>query len=312
MSFLVNLHRVIKSGFLNFWRNGVVSLASILVYTVALFIIVAVFLGSAVFGATLEQIKDKVDITVYFKLDSLPADMERLADNMRKLPEVKEVILKDESVVLAEFKETHANEPLILQSLDELDGVNPLRAELNIKASDPSEYVSIHNYLQNESPILDANTKEDIIDKINFDDNADTIKRFTSVTKSVERLGLVLSILAAFIAILVAFNTIRLAIYTSREEISVMRLVGADDNYIRGPFIVEGILYGIVASLFTIALYYPITKWVSGTTENFYGGINLFDYYINNLPYLLLITIALGILLGIIASTLAVRRYLKV
>ena len=312
MSFFVDLQRIAKSGFLNFWRNGVVSLASILVYTVTLFVVITLVLGSAVFNATLAEIKDKVDITIYFKIDAAESEILRLKDAVVARSEVKEVVYKTRGEVLDEFRTAHANDPLILQSLDELGADNPLRAELTIKAKDPTQYGAIVKYLEGESSSLEVNRGSTVIDKINFEDNEVAIKRFTAVTNSIEDLGLVAALIAAFIAVLVAFNTIRLAIYTSREEISVMRLVGAGDNYIRGPFIVEGILYGLVSGLFTLAIYYPISKWISTSTENFYGGINLFDYYIRNLPLLFAIVMGAGVLLGIIASFLAVRRYLRV
>src|SRR3989344_5413091 len=154
MSLFVDLERIAKSGFLNFWRNGVVSLASILVYTVALFIVAALFLGSAAFNATLAEIKDKVDITVYFKLDASAGEIERIKNAVESLPEVKEAVYKTREEVLEEFKKTHENDPLILQSLGELEGENPLRAELNIKATDPSEYVAVVNFLEGDSGVL--------------------------------------------------------------------------------------------------------------------------------------------------------------
>ena len=114
------------------------------------------------------------------------------------------------------------------------------------------------------------------------------------------------------IAILVVINTISLTIFSSREEIGVMRLVGASNTYIRGPFVVTGIMYGVVASFLTLVIFYPITKVVSSTTKNFFGGINLFEYYIANVYKILLIFLVTGILLGTISSYLAVKKYLKI
>lgn len=311
MSLTTDFLRITKSGFINFWRNGVVSLASILVFTVTLFIIGSLLLGSAVFNSVLVQAKDKIDVTVYFKEDAEESEMLALRDSIASLPEVKSAEYKSSEEVLAEFKEDHEDNSAILQSLVELEGENPLLAELNIKAHNPSEYASIVNYLEGEN-VVSGGVGVDIVDNVNFEDNRLAIEKFTLVTTSVERLGLYISILAALIAILVAFNTIRLAIYTSREEIGVMRLVGANNNYIRGPFVVEGIMYGIVASIVTLAIFYPITKWISVSTQNFYGAVDLFEYFIANFPLLFLVFISTGVLLGAISSFLAVRRYLKI
>ena len=311
MSIFIITQRVIKTGFINFWRNGVVSLASVLVFTVTLFVIGILILGSAVLEASLDQLKDKVDVTVFFSIDADTTSMDSVAQQVRTLPEVREAVFKSREDVLAEFRGQHADDSLILQSLDELEGENPLRAELNIRAQDPSQYQSIVNFLQNESTISIVGGAG-VIDKINFEDNRITIERFTQIIASVEQLGLYISILSIFITVLVIFNTIRLGIYTAREEISVMRLVGASNSYIRGPFIIEGILYGLIGAFFTLAILYPITGWVSRGTGNFYGGIDLFNYYINNFPILFAVLVGAGVIIGVISSALAVRRYLKI
>ena len=123
-------------------------------------------------------------------------------------------------------------------------------------------------------------------------------------------MGIAIIIVMAVISIVIVFNTIRLAIYTSREEIGVMRLVGADNRFIRGPFIVEGTLYGFASAIVSLIIFYPVTAWLGGATERFFGGINVFDYYIQNFGQIFLIIVATGIILGAISSYFAVRRYL--
>ncbi|MAZ41137.1 hypothetical protein CL654_03410 [bacterium] len=313
MAMFLNLQRVIKSGFIAFWRNGTVSLASLLVFTVTLFVIGGLLLGSAVFDAALTQIKGKVDVTVYIQPDTFETDILSLKQSIEQLPEVKEVVYKSSEEVLAEFRITHANDSLILQSLDELGGENPLRAELNIAAQDPRELGSIVTFLENES-IISRNNGAGIIEKISSQNekNQEAIDRFIDFTNTVETLGLYIAIFTALITVLVTFNTIRLAIYTSKDEISVMKLVGASDNYVRGPFIVEGIMYGVFSAFFTLALLYPVTRWISPLTKDFFGSINLFEYYISNFPMIFLILVGVGAVLGIVSSLLAIRRYLKV
>ena len=101
-------------------------------------------------------------------------------------------------------------------------------------------------------------------------------------------------------------------LYISREEIAIMRLVGANNTFVRMPFVVEGIMYGMVAAIVSTALFYPVTLWLRGATEDFYGGIDLFRYYITNLNQIFLILLGVGVALGAISSYLAVKRYLKV
>ena len=120
-----------------------------------------------------------------------------------------------------------------------------------------------------------------------------------------------MTITLIIISILITFNTIRLAIYISKDEIGVMRLVGAGNMYIRGPFVIAGIFYGIVAALITTGLFYPITLSIKRHTEDIYGGIDLFRYYISNFNQIFMIILVSGVALGAVSSYLAVRRYLK-
>ena len=138
------------------------------------------------------------------------------------------------------------------------------------------------------------------------------VDKLTKVINSSKNLGVSLSIVLIIISVLVSFNTIRLAIYTARDEISVMRLVGASSKNVTGPFIVEGIMYGIISSIVTVAIFYPFTYWLGPETESFFGGINIFDYYLSNFVSLFLILFIIGVFLGALSSFIAVRRYLKV
>lgn len=307
--FWTNTKRIIKSGFVNFWRNGVVSLSSILVMIVALFMIGSTILMTAFLNATLLELQDKIDVNVYFVTTADETDILAFKTSLETLPEVARVEYVSKDEALEAFKERHQNDELTLQALNEL-GDNPLRAVLNIKAHNPSQYDGIAGFLEQEE-VLSSETGVGIIDKVNYNDNKVVIERLTKMTNGIERIGFALTVVLILISILITFNTIRLAIYTSREEIAVMRLVGANNQYIRGPFLVEGTLYGIVAALITLALFYPLTDWLKGATSGFYGGIDLFNYYVNNFNQIFLIIMVSGMLLGSVSSFLAVKRYLK-
>jgi cell division transport system permease protein len=208
-----------------------------------------------------------------------------------------------------DFKKRHENDEFTLQALDEL-GENPLGATLNIKAKDPSQYESIVKFLDNESTLSSDGTS--IIDKVNYYQNKDAIDRLTNIINSANRLGVILTIFLIIISTLITFNTLRLVIYMSRDEIAVMRLVGASTNYIRGPFFVAGAIYGFISAIFTLILFYPITIWLGNTTENFFVGLNVFHYYTANFGQIFLVIVASGVAIGSVSSFLAVRKYLKV
>ncbi len=305
----INIKRIARSGFYGFWRNGFVSLSSILVMVVTLFVIGSIIFSGAILRGTMEQIKSKVDINVYFVKDASEDDILSFKTNLEKLPEVAPpVVYVSADDALANFRTLHQNDQFTLQALDEL-GNNPLGATLNIKAKDPSQYASIADYLKSKTTLSDGSN---LIDKVNYYQNKDSIDRLTRIIDSADNLGLILTIFLIIVSILITFNTIRLVIYMSRDEISVMKLVGASNGYIRGPFFVAGALYGFISAIITLVLFYPVTLWLGKTTANFFVGLNVFSYYISNFGQIFLIIVFSGIAIGSISSYLAVRKYLKV
>lgn len=302
----VNVKRITKAGFVNFWRNGWVSLATVLVVIITLFVIGSLIFSRSILSSTITQLQEKVDISIYFKVDTYEENILALKGTIESKDEVKSVEYITREQALENFLERHKDNALITQSLQEL-GDNPLGAVLNVKAKDPSNYESIANFLNSN-----LESQSSIIDKVNYFQNKSVIDRLVKITDSAKKLGYSLSLVLIIISILVTFNTIRLAIYTARDEISVMRLVGAGNKFISGPFIIEGIMYGVISSIITITLFYPITIWLGPSTENFFGGFNIFEYYISNFFQIFFILLVTGVAISTISSLIAVRRYLKV
>ncbi len=306
----IAIKRIIRSGFFSFWRNGFVSLSSILVMLVTLFVIGSVIFSGAILRATLLEIKNKVDINVYFVNSAPENDILAIKKSLENLPEVQApVVYVSREQALEDFKKRHENDEFTLSALDEL-GENPLGAALNIKAKDPAQYEGIAEFLKSKGTSEIGGSS--IIDKVNYYQNKEAIDRLTHLINSANKLGFALTILLIVISILITFNTIRLVIYMSRDEISVMRLVGASTGYIRGPFFVAGAIYGFVSAIITLILFYPITLWLGRTTADFFVGINVFEYYTVNFGEIFLIIVGSGICIGSISSFLAVRKYLKV
>lgn len=309
MSVFTNTQRIIKAGFINFWRNALVSLSAIFVMTIALFVVGSTILSSVFLEGALNGIKDKVDVNIYFNADAPESSIFVMKRELEALPEVSSVEYITRDQAIQNFKDRHANDYLMTQALDELVD-NPLGAILNIKAKDTSQYEAIATHIKSEQD--GAGPGNNIIYSVNYGKNKIVIDKLTAITVGVHRVSVAILFLLIFIAIVITFNTIRLAIYISREEIAVMRLVGANNTFVRGPFIVEGIMYGMVASIVATALFYPATLWLKGSTQDFYGGIDLFYYYITNLNQIFLVILGTGVALGAISSFLAVRRYLRV
>ena len=300
------LGRIIKSGLLNFWRNGWLSTATVLIMTIALITWTSIFLLNVVLISVLDVLAEKVDVSVYFNLDTKEPDILVLKSKLEGLKEVASVEYVSTDQALQIFKNRHANDDVLLKSIQELDN-NPLEASLNILAKDSSDYGTIADFL-NQFSAQGGN----IISKINYTENKVVIDRLNNIIRVLRESGLVAGLILAFIAFLVAFNTVRLAIYSSREEITVMKLVGASNWFVRGPFIVEGVLHGMIASAFSFMVIIPGIGFLGPKLFNFLPEINLVNYIGNNFWSLLLFQTLGGIILGVFSSWFAIRKYLKV
>lgn len=311
--FFVKLRRVIRGGFASFWRNGAVSLASVLVLVVTLFVIGSLILSQAVLDSSLASFKDKVDINVYFKNDAPEEAPLAVQKFLKTLPEVKEVTYTSKEEALARFRSQHEDNSLIISALEEIGG-NPLGASLNIRAKDPSQYESIAKVLESDAALgTEVDSKNfEYIDKVNYFQNKVVIDKLTSIIGSTEKLGLAIAVILSLLAVAVTFNTIRLAIYTAREEIAVMKLVGASNNYVRGPFVIEGIICGVLAAALVMSMLYALSASLGDTTQNFFGALNLYNYFTDNFLELFALLVVTGSFLGAVSSYLAVWRYLKV
>lgn len=304
---ILDLRRIIKSGFVNFKRSSFVSLSSVLVMTITLSVIALIIFSQAVLNFALSSIEEKVDVTVFMTVGASEADVLVLKKSIEELPAVESVTYVSAEEALENFKTKHANDFLTLQALDELDG-NPLGATLNVQALDTADYEAIATFLENKDAL--GSGDKVIIDKVNYSQNKLVIDRLISITEGARRLGIAITIVLMIISLIITFNTIRLVIYISRDEISVMRVVGAENHYIRGPFLVEGMLYGLISSIITMILFYPMTLWAGANMTDFLG-LNLHTYYIANFFQLFVITAVFGMILGIISSYSAVRTYLR-
>lgn len=308
---VTTVKRIIRAGLQSFWRGAFVSVASILVMTVTLFTVGITIFAGVILGAGIQELREKADVSIYFLTDTPEERMLELKSSLEARPEVLSVAYVSREEALAQFRERYKDDQLTLQALDEL-GTNPLQASLQVQARDISQYEAIAEFAREQDALEEGVAPS--IDKISFyDENYRTaLARLQGVTDSASRLGLFVIIVLIATTIAISFNTLRLAIYTSKDEIHVMRLVGAGSFYIRAPFMVEGLLYGVVAGVITLLLFYPLTWWLGTATADFFGGINVFTYYIRNFLYFAVLIIGTGALLGAISSFLAVRRYLKI
>jgi len=302
------IKRVLLSGWKNFVRGGAVSAATVLIMTVTLAIIGSLIFISALLSFTLATISDKVDVSVYFVTSASESDILAVKGQLEKLPQVSSVVYTSADEALSTFRERHANDQLTLQALEQL-GSNPLDASLDVRAKDPSQYESIVSFLES-SPALSAGGTS-IVDRINYAQNKEIIDRLSLAIQATREIGFAVVILFAIASILIAFATIRLAIYTSKEEIAVMRLVGASNSYVQGPFIVTGVITGLTAAALVLIILWPATLYAGAKTAGWFGGFNVASYYASHFAFIFFTLVLSSIVLGAVASVFAIRKYLK-
>ncbi|HVM73772.1 MAG TPA: permease-like cell division protein FtsX [Candidatus Paceibacterota bacterium] len=309
MSFWVTTKRVARYGFVGFLRNGFVSLAAILIMTITLFVAATLLISSAALSSVLADLTSKVDVTVYMTPGATQDQIEQVQKSLQALPEVQSVTYISSDQALSAFQARHAGDQLTMQALQELPG-NPLGASLEVRAKDTSQYANIAQFLTAEQS--SGTSGGSAIDKINYVQNETSIQKLTSIIQTSRKLGLAIALILGAASLLIAFNTIRLAIYISRDEIGIMNLVGAGHWYVRGPFMIEGLLYGVISGIIVLALLYPLSAWLGPASQAFLGSFNVFDYYLTSFGTIFAVVMLSGIALGTVSSFLAVRRYLKI
>jgi len=301
--FLV-IARTFRGGMNNFWRNGWLSVAAVSVLVLSLYIIGVMLVVTVTTNGILKNIQEKVNISVYFKPDVSEDRINQIKVQLEESTEVKSAEFVSKEKALEDFKRNNANEPVIMQSLEEIGG-NPLLSSLVIKANEPGQYETISSFVSGDS------FKEDV-SRVNYGKNKEIINKLNGIISEIKRIGLVLVAVFSAIAILIIFNTIRIAIYTHKQEIEVMRLVGSSNMFIRLPFIFEGVVYGIVASLVSMLLLFVTLKFLSPYLTRVIPTENLLSFYFSRFGILILIQTAFGVFLGVVSSVIAVRKYLRI
>lgn len=302
--FLISLKRIIKSGWRGFRRQGGLSFATIFIMVLTISLATSMLLAQVTSQFLVASLKEKVDMYVYFKQELSSEDILTVKNELSKMPEVKEIVYVSKEDALEKFTERHKNDEAIMDSLEEL-GRNPLLASLNIQAWEATQYAAISNSIVNSS-------FNDLVAKIDYQQKKSTIDKIFSLTDGLNTIGIISSIVFALVAILVAFNTVRLAIYNGREEIETMRLVGAANWFIRGPFLFQGIMAGVLAAAVTLLIFTIGIYALSPSLAILIPGFNIFSYFISHIWLILLVQLGTGTGLGVISSWIAIRKYLKV
>jgi len=301
---MITFKRIVKSGWLGFKRNSGLSLATIFILVMTISLVTSLFLLQKTSNFLITSLTEKVDMAIYFSVEPSTEEIISIQEELFSLPEVKNLEYVSKEEALEKFTERHRSEEIIMESLAEVGG-NPLLSSINIKAFEASQYAAISSFLDNAS-------FRDLITKVDYYQKRPAIEKVFSWTSSINVTGIILSIVLAVVAVLMAFNTVRIAIYNSRDEIETMRLVGAANWFIRGPFMVQGVIAGALAVLITFLVFSVGILFLSPKIEIIIPGLGLSAYFFSNFFVILLIQLAAGVGLGVLSSWIAVRKYLRI
>ena len=299
-----SLKRIFHFGWKNFSRDPGATTACIFILVVVISLITSLYLFQAVSQFLIKTVQEKVDVSVYFKEESSEEEISEISQKISEISAVKSTEYISKEKALQKFEERHKDDPLLMESLEEL-GINPFLASLNIRAFDSSQYESITKFLEQSQ-------FNPLIYKIDYYQKKPILEKLLSINSQINRFGIIFSIILGIIAISVAFNQIQMAFYNSKQEIGIMRLVGASNWFIKGPFIVQGLIIGTFAVLVTLLIFSGILFGFSSKIETSLAGFNLLGFFTGHFLTILLMQLIIGIGIGVFASSIAIRKYLKV
>jgi cell division transport system permease protein len=306
---LITLSRIFHTGIVNFIRNLNLAIAAMAVMAVTLTIVLFSLIANATFENTIRDITDKISVSVYLVDGATDKQGQDLADKIKQQSDVKRVVYLNKEQALKAFGEQNPENKGLVTAATQAG--NPIPATIQVYPKTLNDIPDIKNFLTKpdnhklqrpESPSYQSKRKE-------------AIDNITHATNVLRKIGVISVLVFAITCVLTIFNTIQMAIFNRRDEITIMRLLGASTGYIRGPFVVEAAIYGLLSGIFSILIVNSAFLASSGALQASSLGlldINYAnDYFGSHFLQLLLFQIAIGIIIGTVSSVIATRRYLK-
>ena len=301
---MLSFFRIIKFALQDIFRNISLSLMTVLILVLMLLSVNTLLVINVFTNKATDLVKDQIDVSVYFDKNTSEDKINEIREYLSQFPEVENITYKSPQDNLEDFKQEHKENEKIVKSLEELEN-NPLGATMILETREPQDYQKIVK-------ALDVPEYEDVIEAKTFADTEKAIQRIEAITQQVEKFSLGLSVLFAIIAFIIIFNTIRVAIYTQRTEISIKKLVGATNWFVRGPYILEGIIFSALSVAITAGLVYFAVQFIDPYIEIILQTPGLLtNYFSSNIMLLLGIQFGAVLLLTWISSLFAMRRHLR-
>lgn len=302
----VSSYRVTKFAAQNFWRNFWLSLITISMLLLTLLTVNILLVMNVITESAIDLVEDRIEVSVYFHDYTEESTVDSAVEYLRGLAQVRDVETVTAQEAYDQFLERHQGDEDILASLDEL-GDNPFGPTLVVKAFSADDFELIIDALDNPQFVDDIREKD-------FSDYEDIIERIRETTDRVRGFGIALSTIFLFIAILIVFNTVRIGIFIHREEIGIMRLVGASNWFIKAPFLLEMILLSLMSVALAIGVMYPTLAIIEPRFDVYFGGesVGLIQYFSENSLAIFGTQFLVLVLITMVSTSLAMRKYLKV
>lgn len=305
----ITFMRMCRYGINNFSRNAWLTIAATAVMSITLLIVFVTLSARSVLIDSIAEIKNKVDMSIYVKNTTTSEDVKKIQEGLEKLPSVRRVAYKSSEEARAEFAQQNKSNGTALDALNE--ATNEFPSVFRINPVDINKTDELRKFVDTNKTL-----KENIDPKRKPSFAGERRTAIESIGRWVnfaEQAGLIASIIFIAISSLIVFNTIRMAIFNRKDEIQMMKLIGADRSFIRGPFVVEAVVYGFIAAIVATGLgvgaLYAMQTPLKKAEVAIDGVLQYVTIYIG---FVLLGMIILGALIGVISSLLATRRYLKI
>jgi cell division transport system permease protein len=301
--FYIKTGRIFKSSLSSFWRNRLLSIATVLVMTITLITIAIFVILNLAIDTSVKSIGEKIDLIVYFNETTTEKQIKVAIEKAKELPDVSNVEYIDKKKALLKWRDIQKNQK-VTNVFSEQD--NPFPRSIEIKSGNPESIDETAQFFQ-------TGTMSKIVKKTSYRDSKNTIEKLIKLTKTIKNAGYIATGFFVLVSILVVFNTMRLAIHNREEEINIMKLVGGTKASISLPFVIEGILYALLATIFSTLIILVASKYLVNTNFLDYNlSATYYAFFVNQWLKIVIWQLGVGIIIGTICSLFAVNKYIKI
>ena len=295
--------RILKNGWDNFTRQGSLSFGNAFIMFIAIIVAMGLFMFYGLVNYAIEEVEDQVDVSLFFKEEVTKEEIAAYREEIENLPEVKTVTFVSKEQAYESFVQNHEGD-IYIEALNIIE-VNPFLPSIRITANKPSEYSVISDFIDSKEDT------EDLIYKMDDFRREEVIEKIENLSDNVRALGIALIIFFSFLTFLTTYNTVRLTIFSQRKEMEIMKLVGASNAFIRWPYIIQGVICGLIAAVLSFIILFGVLYFANGSISSMLMGFNAYEYFLNNIWIIGLGELIIAIVLSITSSYIAIAKYLK-